>query len=149
MILITLKNNQTGTSAVEFALVLPVLLILIFGMIEFSIFLFNKQILTNAAREGTRTGVLIRVVEKDGSRNMINENNAIKKRVKEFTKDHLITFGEDLFEDNDITITRTPVLNGSELEVSLKYKYDFLYLSLPPINLAPITINASSNMRME
>jgi len=48
------RNHERGAAAVEFALVLPVLLLLVFGMLEFSR-AYNVQIsLTNAAREGAR-----------------------------------------------------------------------------------------------
>jgi len=46
--------GETGAAAVEFALILPVLVLLVMGLIEFSL-LFNAQIsVTNAAREGAR-----------------------------------------------------------------------------------------------
>ncbi|WP_411720421.1 TadE/TadG family type IV pilus assembly protein [Mycetocola sp.] len=49
-----ISRSEDGAAAVEFALVLPVLLLLILGLIEFSL-VFNSQIsLTNAAREGAR-----------------------------------------------------------------------------------------------
>ena len=48
-------SNERGAAAVEFALVLPLLLLLVLGIIEFSR-LYNIQIsLTNAAREGARS----------------------------------------------------------------------------------------------
>jgi Flp pilus assembly protein TadG len=48
------RNAERGAAAVEFALVLPVLLLLVLGMLEFSR-AYNVQIsLTNAAREGAR-----------------------------------------------------------------------------------------------
>ena len=48
------KTNQRGASAVEFAIVLPLLLTILLGIIEFG-FLFNQQIsLTQAARESAR-----------------------------------------------------------------------------------------------
>lgn len=48
-------GNDRGAAAVEFALILPVLILLILGLVEFSR-LFNIQIsLTNSAREGART----------------------------------------------------------------------------------------------
>jgi Flp pilus assembly protein TadG len=48
------KSNDRGAAAVEFALVVPVLLLLVLGMIEFSR-LYNEQIsLTNAARSAAR-----------------------------------------------------------------------------------------------
>lgn len=47
-------SNQRGSSAVEFALLLPLLISLLLGIIEFGNF-FNQQIsLTQAAREGAR-----------------------------------------------------------------------------------------------
>lgn len=47
-------RDDTGAAAVEFALILPVLMILILGLVEFSL-VFNAQIsMTNAAREGAR-----------------------------------------------------------------------------------------------
>lgn len=52
------KWGERGAAAVEFALVLPVLILLIMGLLEFSR-LYNVQIsLSNAAREGARTMVL-------------------------------------------------------------------------------------------
>lgn len=49
-----LKNNQRGASAVEFAIILPLLMTILIGIIELG-FYFNQQIsLTQAAREGAR-----------------------------------------------------------------------------------------------
>jgi Flp pilus assembly protein TadG len=47
-----------GAAAVEFALVLPLLLILIFGIIDFGRMLNAQITLTEAAREGARASVL-------------------------------------------------------------------------------------------
>lgn len=47
-------TRERGAAAVEFALVLPILLAVVFGIVEFS-WTFNQQIsLTNAARESAR-----------------------------------------------------------------------------------------------
>ena len=50
-------TNQRGAAAVEFAIVLPILLLLFAGVTEFGIMYYNKQVLTNASREGARAGV--------------------------------------------------------------------------------------------
>ncbi|HHV34344.1 MAG TPA: pilus assembly protein [Syntrophomonadaceae bacterium] len=42
----------------EFALVLPILLLLVFGIIEFGIIFFDNLVITQAAREGARVGVV-------------------------------------------------------------------------------------------
>jgi Flp pilus assembly protein TadG len=47
-----------GASAVEFAVVSPVFMLLVFGMIEYGRMVMVQQLLTNAAREGARVGVL-------------------------------------------------------------------------------------------
>lgn len=51
-----LKNK--GAAVVEFAVVLPILLLLVFGIIEFGFLLYNKAMLTNASREAARVGIV-------------------------------------------------------------------------------------------
>ena len=47
-------SGERGASAVEFAIILPILVVLVFGIIQFGI-AFNKYIaLTHAGREGSR-----------------------------------------------------------------------------------------------
>jgi Flp pilus assembly protein TadG len=49
-----LLRSGTGQSLVEFSLILPVLLILVFGIIDFGMGLRSYISLTNATREGAR-----------------------------------------------------------------------------------------------
>ena len=42
----------------EFALILPVLLLLLFAIIEFGIVIFSHSTIANAAREGARYGIV-------------------------------------------------------------------------------------------
>jgi Flp pilus assembly protein TadG len=55
-----LKNTQKGAAMVEFAIVLPLFLVLVFGMIEFSLMLYDKALITNASREAARSGIALR-----------------------------------------------------------------------------------------
>jgi Flp pilus assembly protein TadG len=51
-------HNESGAAAVEFALILPILLLFVMGIIEFG-FIFNRWItVTHAAREGVRVAVV-------------------------------------------------------------------------------------------
>jgi Flp pilus assembly protein TadG len=43
---------------------LPLLLIILFAIIEFSVALFNQAVMTNATREGARAGSVYRLVYK-------------------------------------------------------------------------------------
>ena len=51
-------RSESGASAVEFALLLPVLMMILFGIIEFGLALHRQAILTNASREGARLGIV-------------------------------------------------------------------------------------------
>jgi Flp pilus assembly protein TadG len=48
------SHDETGAAAVEFALVLPILLLIVFGIFAFGQFYSEYQILQGAAREGAR-----------------------------------------------------------------------------------------------
>ena len=52
------RRQRRGAAAVEFAVVAPVFVLLVFGMIEFGRMVMVQQMLTNAAREGARLGVI-------------------------------------------------------------------------------------------
>lgn len=56
--LIKLKSDDRGQGIVEFALVVPVLIILILGMIEFGWVLNGQISLNSAVREGARAGAV-------------------------------------------------------------------------------------------
>jgi len=51
-------GRETGAAAVEFALVLPVLLLVVFGMIDTGLWLNEKITATEAARQGLRAYLL-------------------------------------------------------------------------------------------
>lgn len=54
-----MRRKQRGASAIEFALILPLLLLTVDGIIEFSLLMFDKVVITHAAREAVRAGVVM------------------------------------------------------------------------------------------
>lgn len=52
------RLSRRGTAAVEFAVVAPLLVLLVFGMVEYGRLVMVQQVLTNASREGARTAIL-------------------------------------------------------------------------------------------
>jgi Flp pilus assembly protein TadG len=52
------KHGEAGVSAVEFGLILPVLIILLLGLMDYGYIFFVQLNLGNAAREGVRRGVV-------------------------------------------------------------------------------------------
>lgn len=51
------RDLERGQSLVEFVLALPILLVIVFGIIEFAAAWRTYQVITNVAREGARVGV--------------------------------------------------------------------------------------------
>lgn len=49
---------ERGAELIEFALVLPLLLLVLFGIIDFGLMFQRYHVVTNAAREGARVAVL-------------------------------------------------------------------------------------------
>src|SRR4051794_16158867 len=51
-------RRRSGQALVEFALVFPLFLLVLFSVISFGMYIFYNQQLTNAAREGARYAVV-------------------------------------------------------------------------------------------
>ncbi len=133
-------KNQTGTAAIETAVILMVLLILLFGMIEFGLLFFNRHMLTNAAREGARAGIVIGLDR--GSEVHISTGTYV---ANDFCADHLVSFGNG----GALTLSGSSSGNnpGDNLTITLTYDYEFLFLSA--LGIGPIQLQAVSIMKLE
>ncbi len=72
------RGKRHGVAAVEFAVCLPVLILLVFGAIEASSFIFLKQSLNVAAYEGIRESIRIGSNNANGvnrAENILNARN--------------------------------------------------------------------------
>jgi Flp pilus assembly protein TadG len=54
----TARRHRSGQSLVEFAVVLPVFLLVLAGILDFGLGLYSQMTIINAAREGARFGVV-------------------------------------------------------------------------------------------
>ena len=133
-------REQRGMAAVEFAIVLPVLVLLIFGMIEFSTLLYDKGVITNASREGARAGIV-------HSPTGVSDAEIVNV-VNNYCADNLITFGGPATPTT--TISRPSSGSGEPLTVTVDYQYEFLVLPNLVFGLTgPIDLSARTEMRME
>ena len=108
------NKSQKGVAAVELAVILPFLLILLAGIIEFSLMLYNMQVLTNGAREGARVAVI-------PVRNETEEE--IANIVKDYCGNKLIGFQND--KVINVSIVGYGGATGSDLTVTASYNYGF------------------------
>lgn len=146
-------KNQKGAAAVEFVVVLPLLLMLIFGMIEFGLLIYNKAMITNASREAARAGVVYATNPNDGS--LARRSLAdLEQIVNYYCAQYLITFGPSpgpqTFAQTSNGSTPQSMASGDRLTVRVIYHYDFLLL---PAFISSLvggsTLEAITTMRAE
>ncbi|MBW2643651.1 MAG: pilus assembly protein [Deltaproteobacteria bacterium] len=127
-------KDQNGGSLIEFAIVLPLLAILIFGIIEFSILFYNKAMVTNAAREGARAGIVFAPVRPSEAELETIINNYAEAHLINFDQSQLLiktfqhTDSDNTVRDVDDAITADVISSGEPLTVTLNYTYQFLVL---------------------
>ncbi|WP_422444893.1 TadE family protein [Thermoanaerobacterium sp. DL9XJH110] len=56
--IIRLEKSQKGQAMVELALILPVIVLILFGILEFGRIFYSYIVITYAAREGARAGAV-------------------------------------------------------------------------------------------
>ena len=135
-------KNEKGAAAVEFAIVLPVLVLLLVGIMEFSVLLYDQAVITNASREGARAGIVF------SDPNPISDAE-IEAVVNNYCAGHMITFGAA----SGVTTSVSRAGSGSAgdpLTVSVNYHYDFLVIPNFLSSLAGgINLAGQTVMRME
>ena len=128
-----MMKSEKGVSAVEFALIAPLLFVLTFGIIEFSLLLFDKAVLTNASREVARAAIVFHQVDNgDGTMGYdppdIDEMSAIMEK---YTVKYLIDLGGSSTASLDTPIYTGPSDTGSpesggDVTIRVNYTYNFL-----------------------
>ena len=124
-------KSEKGASAVEFALILPILVILIFGIVEFAIGFNHYITITHAAREGVRRA----------SVDLFNPE--LKDYIKEMAVPLALT-------DDDILIgvesEADPPLIGDPVWVEITYNFG---ISIPLVGSWEIPLKNKAIMRLE
>ncbi len=141
-------RGSSGQSMIEFALVLPMLLVLVFGIIEFGNAWRHYQLITNTAREGARIAVL---------------PSSTEAIVESVIDDRLNGSGLDATQATTILAIRDfgdANYSNSADTVTIAYPYNFVFLG-PVINLmcaavgcsgttySSVTLSSTSIMRNE
>ncbi len=131
-------KKEGGQSLVEFALVLPVFLLVLFAIVDFGMAFHAWITVTNSAREGARVGA-VRASEDD-----------IKQRVYDtagmFTQDDLL-----------VTVTNAEGDPGQSVVVKVSYDYSLLnplvgivdVISAGSIDIGDFTLSSTADMRLE
>jgi Flp pilus assembly protein TadG len=137
-------RSESGAELVEFALVLPMLLLVLGGIVDFGLLLQRQQVVTNAAREGARLAV---VNYPDGD---------VQERVRQFVQQGLNN--TTLAPTTTVTTQRITLPSGAAFDakrIDVSLTGQFLILG-PIVSLAggggsfgTITMTATTTMRVE
>ena len=140
----SLFRNDKGQALVELAFVLPILLMLVFGVIEFGRIYSAQLELNHVAREGARMGAI----------NADEEGEDIEYEIEDLVEDRVASL-----ETDNITVQISPT-SGSELvsgeDLTVKIDYDVELLT--PLfqmfladgeNANQMGLNSASTMRIE
>ncbi len=146
---------QSGTAVVEFAVILPLLVVIVFGIIEFSILFYDKAMVTNASREGARVGIVFKV-DGNGDWTWDGTEATITTTVNNYLMTYLISLGNP-----SATVVIPPPIRtvnpdtgryspGGTLTVSVTYTYTFMVIPNFIASIVnPITLTAQTVMRFE
>jgi len=137
---------QSGLALAEFALVLPLLLLLVFGAVGFGIAILDKVVITNASREAARQATVYRGV------NLRPTSAQVQAAATAYCTQNLIAFNDN--KTCTVTLSGDPstLVSGSAFTVTVTYPYVFVGLgaSINPFGASGgLTLRASSTMRAE
>jgi len=136
--------SEEGSQLVEFALTLPLLLLVVLGIVEFGFIFQRYEVLTNAAREGARVAVLPGYQQAD-----------VEARVRAYlTAGGVpVTGGNPTIPAMVIVPTPTSVGPVNSRRVTVNYTYTFTFLSVIDdwfgTTYAILPMSAVSEMRIE
>lgn len=112
-----MPSKQTGASAIEFALLLPLMLLLIDGIMEFSILMYDHTVISNAAREAVRAGIVVKSPKLS--------DDEIRNVALNYAQTYLLSFGN--LEALQVDVVQTV---GGAYQTPLAVTVTFNYTSL-------------------
>jgi len=144
------KKFELGVTIVEFAIIMPLFLIFIFGIIEFGILMYDRAVIIDASRMGARAGVVYRYNPdiEDLSHPPVDE---IQSKILSYCEENLISL-------NSATLDVPPPewscpQAGCTIKVRVNYNFKFLIfsnlLSLAGSFPGGIPLNSETVMRLE
>ena len=124
-------KDQRGVASLEFVLILPILLFVLFASVELSRAWFTMNLLTTAAREAARVGVVSAPA---------NVQSAATARLNQ-----LLGAGN---WSGSVTCNPAPCATDSQVQVNVSMQFTTVLPNLLPM-LGSITLQQTASMRYE
>lgn len=112
----SVPENQTGVALVEMALAAPILVMVLFGLLEFGYLLYAKGVIANASREAARLGVVL------------SHPRKTQAEIEDQVRSYLEKSGFDAAAVRVTYPNGLPGSSGSPFAVRLQYAYNFKVL---------------------
>ena len=129
-------SREKAQGLVEFALVVPILLILAMSVVDFGWGLRAYLTVTNSAREGARLGITC-ATDQD-------------------IKDRVVAYSNGLIGDSNVTVVSNPCKNGGKTgdPLTVKVAYDYKYITplgalMSLSNASTLKMTSTTTMRAE
>jgi Flp pilus assembly protein TadG len=132
-------KREEGAAAVEFALIVGLLAILVFGLLEYGLAFWQVQNLRAAAREGARVAAVRGDDAAVSSAMVAASAGSLPSGFMGFTRDRTC---DDTTTGEEVTIT----INNGSLSGAVQEAFEVSIPFLPPITLNP---NLSGTFRCE
>jgi Flp pilus assembly protein TadG len=130
-------KREEGAAAVEFALVLPLLILILFGIIEFGFVLYDQEVITNASREGARFGIVI------------GSPRPSLSQIQGVVNTYLTNAGLNA-GNATVSVSGAQGASGTDLTVSVTYPYTFIVLPNFAASLSDtLNLSAATLMKLE
>lgn len=151
-------RDQRGQAALETALVLPILILLLFGIIMSGFTFYAFIQVSNAAREGARAGSVYRITKAESG---LTLDATVKKAIYDSgtgisALGYLSPTAPSFDVDADVAVdwldadSDTFVSSGDEVTVEVTYRYTIPIISVMlPMFPQPIVINRSVMMEIQ
>jgi Flp pilus assembly protein TadG len=133
-----IKNGKKGQALVEFALIVPIFLILLFAIVDFGMGFYSWITVTNGAREGARLGAVL----------------ASQQEIEDRVYESVNLPNEDTHMT--VTVTNAQGQPGESVAVKVDYDYDLITPLAGLVQFATgdslgstLTFSSTAEMRLE
>lgn len=126
-------RDERGVVALEFALVIPFLMLIVFGIIDMSRLYYTLNEMSSAVREGARYAAVLA------------NPPAGEADVKRVVRSMALSFGGDTLTDDDVTLA----FNDTVVTVTATYVFEPVTPLLGLVDLDELTIERRAVFRWE
>jgi len=150
-------GNKRGTAAAEFAMVLPLFVMLILGIVDFGFYFFIQHTLQFATREGTRLALTGQQLT-DGKGSFLSREASIVNTIKGYASVavepdklniNIFQVGSDYSDPTDWNKQVNAGSPGAYMRVRTTYTYEFLTPVIGVFFGGNILVQAESTYRNE